>query len=107
MCKFPQSGHYRVESAFIIKAGCWSITFKKGDKLDWDESTKTLLRFNNKKKIWFNVRPPIESENNFALPLYHGQKILTERLVGCDHDEVHELTLEEVENLLGFRIKII
>jgi len=38
--------------------------------------------------------------------LYHGEKILAEKLIACDHDDVHELTLEEVEKLLGFNLKL-
>jgi hypothetical protein len=106
MRKFPQSGEYRVDSAFAIKAGCWGIYFRKGDKLDYDESTKVMLRFNNKHKVWFNVTPPIDGEDTFALPLYHGEKILAEKLIACDHDNIQELTLEEVENLLGFKLKL-
>jgi hypothetical protein len=103
---FPTSGDYVVTNSFAISAGCWKITFKQGTKLQWDEATKKLQRFSEYDKEWVNVTPPIHSETDFSLPFRLAKSVLQQNLKAVTSEPV-ELTLAEIEKMLGYKVKII
>ncbi len=105
---FPESGDYIVDKSFSISAGCWRISFDRGNKLKFDSVTKKLSKFSDRYKEWRNVTPPIDSETTFALALRYGEKSMILNLKAVDHDaDPVEMTIEEIEEILGYKIKIV